>query len=90
MDIKTLRLAAGMSQADLAQSSAVSRISIARYESGRREPTLAIAVKLADALGCTIDELIEGRNAHARDDSAIPRPGRGRVLQRSAARRTGR
>lgn len=59
MDIKTMRLAAGMSQEALAQASSVSRISIARYESGQREPTLTIAAKLAAALDCSVDDLVE-------------------------------
>lgn len=58
MDIKPLRIAAGISQDELARKSLVSRVSIARYESGKREPKLSIAVKLADALGCSVDELI--------------------------------
>lgn len=58
MDIKPLRMAAGISQDELARKSLVSRVSIARYESGKREPKLSIAVKLADALGCSVDELI--------------------------------
>lgn len=59
MDIKTKREAAGLSQEELARVSAVSRVSIARYESGKREPTLTIAAKLAAALNCSVDDLVE-------------------------------
>lgn len=59
MDIKRARLAAFMSQEELARASSISRISIARYESGQREPTLAVAAKIAAALGCTIEDLVE-------------------------------
>ena len=88
--IKEMRSARGITQSDLAEIIGTTEAAISRYENGKREPRLAIVAKLADALGCTIDELIEGRNAHARDDSAIPRPRRGRVLQRSSTGRTGR
>lgn len=59
MDIKSMRVAASMSQEALARASSVSRISIARYESGQREPTLTIAAKLAAALECSVDDLVE-------------------------------
>ena len=59
MDIKTKREAAGLSQEELARVSDVSRVSIARYESGKREPTLTIAAKLAAALNCSVDDLVE-------------------------------
>lgn len=59
MDIKTKREAAGLSQEELARVSAVSRVSIARYESGKREPTLTIAAKLAAALNCSVDDLVD-------------------------------
>lgn len=59
MDIKNKREAAGLSQEELARVSAVSRVSIARYESGKREPTLTIAAKLAAALNCSVDDLVE-------------------------------
>lgn len=59
MDIKTKREAAGLSQEELARVSDVSRVSIARYESGKREPTLTIAAKLAAALNCSVDDLVD-------------------------------
>lgn len=59
MDIKNKREAAGLSQEELARVSAVSRVSIARYESGKREPTLTIAAKLAAALNCSVDDLVD-------------------------------
>ena len=88
--IAARRKGIGITQQVLAERIGVTQSCIARWEKGVTEPPIATLVKLADIFNCTIDELIEGRNAHARDDSAIPRPGRGRVLQRSTARRTGR
>lgn len=47
----------GWSQEKLAEESGVHRIMIARYESTGANMTIETAKKLADALGCTIDEL---------------------------------
>lgn len=59
MDIKKIRLQAGMSQEALALASGVSRISIIRYEAGERFPDLEAAARIAKALGCKLDDLIE-------------------------------
>lgn len=47
----------GWSQEDLARESGVAVNTIARYESGRNMPSLNVAAKMAQALGCSIDEL---------------------------------
>ena len=59
MDIKKIRLQAGMSQEALALASGVSRISIIRYEAGERFPDLETAARIAKALGCKVDDLID-------------------------------
>lgn len=46
-----------LSQEELARKSGVSRASIARYETNEQSPTLATAQRLAETLGCTIDDL---------------------------------
>ena len=48
-----------MSQEELAQASGVSRVAIARYESGKRTPSISIAARIAKALGCKLDDLID-------------------------------
>lgn len=58
MDIKKLREAAGLSQEALATAAGVTRVSIARYESGDRVPPLTIAARIARALNCKVDDLI--------------------------------
>ena len=63
MDIKKVRLAVGMSQEDLAKASGVSRIAIARYETGERVPSVIIAARIANALGCKVDDLIKEESA---------------------------
>jgi transcriptional regulator with XRE-family HTH domain len=59
MSIKDKRIAANMSQEELAQASNVSRVAITRYETGERVPSIAIAARIAKALGCKVDDLID-------------------------------
>lgn len=59
MSIKDKRIAINMSQEELAQASGVSRVAIARYEAGARVPNIVIAARIAKALGCKLDDLIE-------------------------------
>lgn len=59
MDIKRIRVQAGLSQESLAQAVGVSRVSIVRYETGERKPDLDIAAKIAKALNCKVDDLID-------------------------------
>lgn len=56
--ISAQRMAKGITQEELAELSALSRISIARYETGRIEPSAQALNKIADALETTTDELL--------------------------------
>ena len=69
--IKELRLNKGWSQEELAKESGAGRISIIRYEYNERIPQVDVASRIANALGCTIDELLgekedESEQANAR------------------------
>lgn len=60
--LKAKRESAGLSQADLAEASGVSLRMIQYYEQGFKDINRAAVVtikRLADALKCEIDELIE-------------------------------
>ena len=58
--IKTLRLAAGLSQAQLARKRGYDSISvICMWESGRRKPPTDKLPQLARVFGCSIDDLFE-------------------------------
>ena len=57
-NIFTLRNNQKLSQADLAQKCGVTQQYIQMVESGKRTPALKTALKLAAALGVTVDELI--------------------------------
>ena len=56
--IKQMREAKDMTQDELADKSGVHRVTIAKYETMDIGMTLESAKKIADALGCTIDDLI--------------------------------
>lgn len=57
--VKARREARGLSQKALADESGVPRPTIAHLESGQANPTLAVVLKVARALGVSTDELIE-------------------------------
>ena len=55
--IRRLRQELGLSQAELASAAGVHLRQIRRYESGEQQPVLAVAVRLAAALGISVNEL---------------------------------
>lgn len=58
VNLKMIRKARGMTQLDLAKAANISFMSVHRYESGERVPSVDIASRIAAALGCTVDDLI--------------------------------
>ncbi len=61
MRIAILRASQGMSQAKLAHKIGVSTSAVGMYEQGRREPSLALVVRLAQTFGVTTDYLLTGQ-----------------------------
>jgi transcriptional regulator with XRE-family HTH domain len=57
--ISTLRDSKGLSQTALAEKSGVSRVMIGKYERDESLPSIAAAKKIADALGVSIDRLVD-------------------------------
>lgn len=57
-NLVSLRAARGLSQVDLGKKAEVPRSTIANLESGDANPSLAVLVKVARALGAPIDELL--------------------------------
>lgn len=63
-NLKMIRIKKGMKQAELAEASGVPLKCIGNYEQLRRDINHArvdIVYKLAAALGCRIEELLEGK-----------------------------
>lgn len=61
--IKELREARGLTQFELSERSGIHRVTIARYEIGDIGISLENAARIADALGCTVNDLIGAEDA---------------------------
>ncbi len=55
---QSMRKEAGISQAMLADRVGVERSTVAKWETGTSLPRADLLPKLADVLGCTVDELL--------------------------------
>jgi transcriptional regulator with XRE-family HTH domain len=55
--LKRLRQEAGLSQSQLARAAGVPEGSLRNWEQGRREPLFGTAVRLARAMGISLDDL---------------------------------
>ncbi|WP_303758381.1 helix-turn-helix domain-containing protein [Sphingobium yanoikuyae] len=72
--IATFRKRAGKSQDWLAAAlnPATTKGTISQYESGKRKPSQGRLQEIADVLGCTAGELIDGPRTAANDQSSVP------------------
>ena len=59
MNIKNLRLKAGLTQVELAKKMHVDQAAVSRWESGETKPLRKNHKRLAKVLGCTVDELLK-------------------------------
>jgi putative transcriptional regulator len=59
--LKALRAARGWSQADLAEKLDVSRQSVNAIETGKYDPSLPLAFRIARVFGQKIEEIFEDR-----------------------------
>lgn len=83
--LKELRVAAGLTQEGLAERAKMSKAGIADLEQGRREPSWATVVALAEALGVTCQAFLEEAAVTAK-----AKPGRPRQARRPAQTGGGR
>lgn len=58
MSLRGERERKGLTQTGLSKISGVAREQINRYENGKRLPDLSCLIRLRDALGCTLDDLV--------------------------------
>ncbi len=56
-DVRELRLAAGLSQRELAEALEVSRQTVNSIETGRYDPSLPLAIAIARHFACTVEEI---------------------------------
>ena len=61
MFLKEIRKAKKITAEKLAADTGLAKTTIWNYESGRREPDIDTLVRLADALGVSLDMLIRGK-----------------------------
>ena len=59
---------AGMSQKELALKAGVTEAAVSHYLKGDRIPRAAVAVKIAEALGVSVEELMNGNDETSFDD----------------------
>lgn len=59
-NLKELRKKYDIKQVELAKSTGISKSVLSYYESEKSEPTLSSLIKLSEAFGITIDELVSG------------------------------
>jgi putative transcriptional regulator len=62
-EVRTLRTARGLSQADLGQAMGVSRQTINAIETERYTPSLPLALSLARYFGLTVEEVFDDGTA---------------------------
>ncbi len=55
--VRSLRLARGLSQAELARRAGITRQALSAIEAGHYLPNTAVALRLAQALGCRVEDL---------------------------------
>jgi len=63
--LRQLRNATGMSQSALARAVSVHKSTVSLWESGKRSVTIPKARQLADALGCSITDVVTAAEASA-------------------------
>lgn len=56
--LKQYRIANGMTQSDLAKKLSVSQNAISQYESGKRTPTVKRLTGIAEALNCSVSDIV--------------------------------
>lgn len=79
--IRELRLAAGMTQEDLADRCGLFRTYMSRIETGKANPTLTMICALATSLGVNVPSLFSGSEGVVRPRAVVKasRPSRGRA-----------
>lgn len=58
MQIRKMRKAFGLTQAEFAEKSGISMMSLRRYETNERQPTMQIISRMATVLGLTVGEFL--------------------------------
>ena len=68
-NLKKIRTARGMSQAEVARSLNISRQAYYNYETGKREADYETLLKLGELFGCSVEEIISQKEKSQDDDA---------------------
>lgn len=68
--VRERRLAAGWSQAELADLLQVTRLTVISIEKGRFDPSLPLAFRIARTFGATIEEIFDPEDESETGDGA--------------------
>lgn len=63
--LKKLRMERGLTQREFATKTGINYVQYNRYEKGDRKPSADVLPKIADALGVSVDYLLEGDEQNA-------------------------
>lgn len=77
--IRELRIAANLSQEQLAELASLNRVTIAKYESGKVEPGAQALSRIADALEVSTDTLL-GREEEPQEPTDKPKTIEARIV----------
>lgn len=61
LNLQALRRERGLSQEELAHRASVHQTYLSGVERGRRNPSVLVLAKLADALGADVEDLVKSR-----------------------------
>ena len=61
MNVKEMRKRSGITQTELARMMGVRQNTVSQWETGINHPHVEMLPDLADALGCTLDELLRSK-----------------------------
>lgn len=75
--VRERRLAAGLSQAELARMADLDRIYLGRLERGRQNPSLLVVARLSVELETTLEEILAGIDVDPEEVRAVERLSRG-------------
>lgn len=70
-NLKRERERHGLSQGELAEKLCISQAAVSMYENGITSPTVSLAVLIAQTLGTTCEELVNGRETVKQDQEPV-------------------
>lgn len=74
--LRELRTIKGVSQDTVAEACAISRVGLARYETGQRVPVVKIASRLAEYYGVSVEYLLGKDSAEPQEKAPTPNDAR--------------